>query len=133
MNNARLQHYVPQFLLRRFTDADGALAVFDKSSDRSFTTGTRALAEAERVGARRAVVLVHEFVTPATSADRLESNALDLKRFLQRLSGNPEDSIGPGCLRGPLRVPGRQAEPTIGLYLGKAFRNTRFASLRCDA
>ena len=44
MNNARLQHYVPQFLLRRFTDADGALAVFDKSSDRSFTTGTRAVA-----------------------------------------------------------------------------------------
>ena len=44
MNNARLQHYVPQFLLRRFTDADGALAVFDKLSDRSFTTGTRAVA-----------------------------------------------------------------------------------------
>ena len=97
------------------------------------TVAAAALAEAERVGARRAVVLVHEFVTPATSADRLESNALDLKRFLQRLSGNPEDSIGPGCLRGPLRVPGRQAEPTIGLYLGKAVRNTRFASLRCDA
>ena len=44
MNNARLQHYVPQFLLRRFTNADGSLAVFDKSSDRSFTTGTRAVA-----------------------------------------------------------------------------------------
>ena len=44
MNNARLQHYVPQFLLRRFTDADGALAVFDKSADRSFTTGTRVVA-----------------------------------------------------------------------------------------
>ena len=44
MNKARLQHYVPQFLLRRFTDADGALAVFDKSSDRCFTTGTPAVA-----------------------------------------------------------------------------------------
>lgn len=44
MTKARLQHYVPQFLLRRFTDADGALAVFDKSSERSFTTGTRSVA-----------------------------------------------------------------------------------------
>lgn len=35
---------MPQFLLRRFADSDGGLEVFDKSSDRTFRTGTRAVA-----------------------------------------------------------------------------------------
>ena len=97
------------------------------------TASAAALAEAERVGARRAVVLVHEFVTPATQDNLHESNALDLNRFLQRLSGNLEDSVEPGRLRGPLRVPGCLEEPMIGLYLGKAVRNTRAFSAPCNA
>ena len=44
MNRARLQHYVPQFLLQRFTDQAGALAVYDKKNGRSFSTGPRAVA-----------------------------------------------------------------------------------------
>jgi hypothetical protein len=44
MSVARLQHYVPQFLLRRFTDKAGALVVFDKAQGRAFKTGTRAVA-----------------------------------------------------------------------------------------
>ena len=44
MNRVRLQHYVPQFLLQRFTDRSGALAVYDKKNGRSFSTGPRAVA-----------------------------------------------------------------------------------------
>jgi len=40
-NNQRvkIQHYVPQFLLRNFTDSEGMLHVCDKSNERVFHTG----------------------------------------------------------------------------------------------
>jgi hypothetical protein len=37
-------HYVPQFLLRRFCDADGRLHVYDKWNDRKFVSSTRNVA-----------------------------------------------------------------------------------------
>lgn len=42
MNNN--DHYVPQFLLRRFCNADKRLHVFDKWNDRSFVSSTRNVA-----------------------------------------------------------------------------------------
>tara|TARA_R110002049_G_scaffold133887_1_gene293269 strand:+ start:65 stop:979 length:915 start_codon:yes stop_codon:yes gene_type:complete len=42
MNNN--DHYVPQFLLRRFCNDDGRLHVFDKWNDRSFVSSTRNVA-----------------------------------------------------------------------------------------
>lgn len=46
MSTAKLHHTVPQFHLRRFTDADGRLWVWDKQDDRVFaTTPNRIAAE----------------------------------------------------------------------------------------
>ncbi len=42
-----LHHFVPQFYLRRFTDSDGLLWVYDKDDDRVFSATPRNLA-AER-------------------------------------------------------------------------------------
>lgn len=42
MNNN--DHYVPQFLLRQFCNADGRVHVFDKWTDRSFVSNTRNVA-----------------------------------------------------------------------------------------
>lgn len=42
-----LHHFVPQFYLRRFTDSDGLLWVYDKDDDRVFSATPRSLA-AER-------------------------------------------------------------------------------------
>jgi hypothetical protein len=39
-----LHHFVPQFYLRRFTDSDGLLWVYDKDSDRVFSATPRNLA-----------------------------------------------------------------------------------------
>src|ERR1017187_6121757 len=38
MNAPRLHHYVPQFYLRRFTDASGQLWLWDRDRDRVFRT-----------------------------------------------------------------------------------------------
>jgi len=44
MMRPRIQHYVPQFLLRGFTNEHGSLSVFDKANQRRFESGTRAVA-----------------------------------------------------------------------------------------
>ncbi len=43
-NRPKNQHYVPQFLLRNFTNARGQLVVFDKAKGVSFSTSPRGIA-----------------------------------------------------------------------------------------
>jgi len=43
-NHPRNQHYVPQFLLRGFTDEKEKVFVFDKITERTFPTSTRGIA-----------------------------------------------------------------------------------------
>src|SRR5580704_14936640 len=40
----RLQHFVPQFLLRNFVDERGQLHVFDKATSRAFAASPRGVA-----------------------------------------------------------------------------------------
>jgi hypothetical protein len=81
-----------------------------------------AVAEAERRGASRAVMLVHEFVTAETSDINHERNSADLARFLARLSGSPVPSISDGQLYGPFEV---VAAKGVELFVGKVSRNLR--------
>lgn len=75
---------------------------------------------AGELGSSRAVVLVHEFVTPLTADDRHEANAADLDRFLSMLLGTPT-TPGDRQMIGPVIVPG---EPVVNdparMYFGKA-------------
>ena len=73
-----------------------------------------ALSEALRKSAERAMVIVHEFVTPLSVADKREKNARDLEHFLQTVFGCT-DSFGPGRVVGPFEV-----ERIPKLYFGKA-------------
>lgn len=81
------------------------------------------LAYAATVGAGRAVLVVHEFVTPATRDERHRTNAADLDAFVRRLSGGDTGGIPPDRLAGPFRVPGGPlfARPAA-LYVGKVQR-----------
>lgn len=85
------------------------------------TAGT--LAMAERHGASRAVVIIHEFRSEQTSQEKLNENATDLDAFAKRLSRGAVTSVTPGVLHGPLTVPGAPlfAAPA-SLYIGKAIR-----------
>jgi len=87
------------------------------------TATAAALAEAARQEAARAVLLVHEFHTELTAADKTRSNADDLNRFVQRLSRGAVDEVEEGRLLGPFQVPGHPPfSPAPDLYVGKAVR-----------
>lgn len=90
------------------------------------TAAAGTLAYAHQMGAARAVLIVHEFVTDDTRDERHERNASDLSKFAQRISGGTVREISIGRLAGPIRVPGglRFTRPAA-LYLGKAQRVLR--------
>lgn len=93
------------------------------------TAAAGALAWAVDQGASSAVLIVHEFITDATSDRRHKSNARDLGRFVSRLSAGAVSTIEPGKLAGPFTVLGAplfDAPPS--LYLGKAIRWIRTSS-----
>ena len=79
------------------------------------TATAAVLAEANRRSSERAVLIVHEFVTPLTLPERRERNAADLDRFLATALDR-EGHLAPGDVAGPILVQGRF--PT--LYVGKA-------------
>jgi hypothetical protein len=78
------------------------------------TATAAVLAEASRYSSQRAVLIVHEFVTPLTLPERREHNAADLDRFLLT-AFDREGHLSSGDVTGPILV---QGAPT--LYVGKA-------------
>ena len=91
------------------------------------TATAAALAEAERQGVGRAILVVQEFVTAKTADQNHERNADDLLRFLRRLSGSTQAVFAAGQLHGPFQVPGPPlfASGAVDLFVGKARRNVR--------
>ena len=90
------------------------------------TASAGALCEAERQGFTRAVLLVHEFVTPGTADDKHALNGRDLANFLGRLEHAVENAPSTPFLRGPYTVPGAPLlSSPVALYVGKVSRNLR--------
>ncbi len=87
-----------------------------------FTACAGALAEAHRRRAGRAVMLVHEFMTPATTDVKHARNASDLRLFLSRLSGCSHRDVADGELQGPFVF---EPYPGVELFVGKVTRNLR--------
>lgn len=84
------------------------------------------LAEAERRGHTRALLLIQEFVTDRTVDRKLLQNTIDLGRFVKRLSHGAFKGLNAGDIAGPIRVPGAPLlSPTIDLHIGKISRNLR--------
>lgn len=82
-----------------------------------------ALCAARMRDASAAIFVVHEFVTKLTTGTKLKKNAEDLNNFVRALSGNQAQSITPGRLLGPFRVPGNEHIPAnLDLFVGKAIR-----------
>ena len=61
------------------------------------------LAEADRQSAKRAVVLVHEFVSRLTTVAKRDRNARDLDRFMEMVVGHT-GSLRPGMTAGPFAI-----------------------------
>lgn len=90
------------------------------------TGAAGALAHADEIGASRAVLIIHEFVTEKTE-DRLHAaNYADLSAFVTRLSDGAHATVEAGRLLGPVAVPGAPLfERAAALYIGKAVRRLR--------
>ncbi|WP_139192022.1 DUF6946 family protein [Thiocapsa roseopersicina] len=87
-----------------------------------FTACAGALAEAQRRRAGRAVMLVHEFITPATSDVKHARNASDFRLFLSRISGCSHRDVADGELQGPFVF---APYASVELFVGKVTRNRR--------
>ena len=87
-----------------------------------FTACAGALAEAYRRGLTRAVMLVHEFITPATTDVKHARNASDLRLFLSRLASCSQMNVADGELQGPFAF---EPYPGVELFVGKVTRNLR--------
>ena len=86
------------------------------------TAGT--LAHAAEIGAARAVLIIHEFVTIGTHAKKLAANHANLKAFLARISCGSVADVESGTMYGPILVPGGPLFGTpAALYVGKAVRH----------
>jgi len=72
-----------------------------------------ALEEAQRRSSKRAVLIVHEFVTPLTDPAKRERNAAELDRFLSTAFGFG-GQLTPGGIAGPFQI-----ESAPNLYFGK--------------
>jgi hypothetical protein len=85
------------------------------------TAGT--LAHAAAIGASKAVLVVHEFVTIETSTTKLAANHADLTAFVRRISRGAVAGVDAGRLYGPIIVPGSPLFGTpAAFYVGKAVR-----------
>lgn len=78
------------------------------------TANAAVLAEAKRRSSARAVLIVHEFVTPLTTAERRERNAVDLDRFVNTAFAL-DSRLTLGQVVGPIRP-----DSDLTLYIGKA-------------
>jgi hypothetical protein len=90
------------------------------------TAAAGALAYARELGASRAVLIVHEFVTERAEDRMQATNYADLSAFAARLSDGEHPTVEAGRLLGPLSVPGEPLfERPAALYIGKAVRRLR--------
>ena len=78
------------------------------------TATAAVLTEAGRCSSVRAVLIVHEFVTPLTASARRERNAADLQRFLATVCAH-DRHLAPANVAGPFTIQGAPK-----LYVGKA-------------
>ena len=101
---------------------EGAEPRADELRYQLLTACAGAIAEALRRNVSRAVMLVHEFVTSATTDEKHERNAVDLQRFLSRVAGTPVHPVADGQLYGPFAPPGNDG---VELFIGKVSRNLR--------
>lgn len=95
----------------------------DRMRYQLMTAAAGTLAMAQRHGAGRAVLVVHEFRSEETSLAKLNANAKDLDAFVKRLSRGEVKVVTPDVLHGPFAVPGAPLFATpAALYVGKVLR-----------
>ena len=87
------------------------------------TAAAAALADARKRGAKKAVLLVHEFDTEKTDPAKRAANAADLDTFANVLSSGRFSMVTAGQAIGPITGPGTPlVDSPAQLYIAKAVR-----------
>jgi hypothetical protein len=87
------------------------------------TATAGAVAYATERGAKRAVVMVHEFRTHETDDSLLMDNQRDLDRLMQRITNSETTAVPINQLIGPVTIPGNEfISPDVELFVGKVRR-----------
>jgi hypothetical protein len=87
------------------------------------TATAGALAYAAKIGADRAILIIHEFVTDDANEAGQESNANDLNLFVKRITDGARQELKVNQLIGPFTVPGKPLfTKPAPLYIGRAIR-----------
>jgi hypothetical protein len=85
-----------------------------------------AVAEAERSSCRRALMLVHEFVSDRTTSQNHQNNTADLDRFVNLMSHGAVPAVEPGVAAGPFEIPYAPLfNGTARLFIAKVQRDLR--------
>jgi Protein of unknown function (DUF4238) len=87
MNAPKLHHYVPQFYLRRFTDASGRLWLWERDQDRTFCTRpNRVAAENDFYWHEELAALGHDWLVMESQFSELEGEVAQITgEWLERL------------------------------------------------
>ena len=115
---ARIEQLAASLLLPR----TGTLSSAVDLRYQLLTACAGAVAEAHRRNAARAVILIHEFITPQTKDGNHARNAADLAAFLSRLMGRDLTVADDGRLYGPFES---AYAPGVRMFIGKVSRNIR--------
>jgi len=117
VTNPKLHHYVPQFYLRRFTDSNGRLWIWDRDGDRVFPTRPGSVA------AESDFYFVRELAEQGYDPLMIESQFADLESDVSAVTSDWLDWIRNGEPGDVLPVPdaNRQA---VSLFLVLQFLRT---------
>lgn len=129
-----LERYIPQHRgggMERVRDLVASLlspAMKDLPGLRSvryqlLTAVAGTLAWANKIGATRCALIIHEFHSANTKSQDTARNATDLNSFMARLTGGSVSSIEKNTLLGPFKVRGKPLfDDPAQLYIGKIVR-----------
>jgi len=88
------------------------------------------LIEADRIGAIKAVFVVHVFLSDAVNKEKIKSNDEDFIHFMRYFGCHDDEIIDDSVLIGPLKVPGGTFVPSkMPLYVGRI--KTQLTGLLC--
>ena len=104
MSDNSIHHYVPQFYLNRFVDPDGLLWVYDKDTDRIFSSNPRNLA-----AERGFYTLPEHFPDPTL----MEKQFIAMEKEAALISGDWLDHMALGS---SIEIPGRKPRDHVTLH-----------------
>ncbi len=117
MGEPKLHHYVPQFYLRRFTDASGRLWLWDRDQDRTFSAGPNNIAAEKHF--YRLTELVEHGHDPLT----MEKQFSDLEGQVARITGQWLDWLRQMEPREKIEIP-EVNRYLVSLYVALQFLRT---------